>query len=354
MRQYRIKQCCLLMVTLLSLGVVWNHLLQARPPGNLTGYRIIDLGAAKGAGFNGARSFYPVAINSRSQVIGYSPSNVGYGKTMLWANGSIVELRPYPGSHEPVPTGMNDRGDVVGVVDLDISGHSTDEPKAGVIWKAGKPFPLAGQPQLKETEANAISNRRQVVGFCSYGEKSEGFLWQDGQYSPLKVSGAYDINDHGQIVGNNVSNGWKRGYLWQNGKSQDLATLLDLGPCTARHINNRGQILGWSEATGPFLGTNGHAVSLSPLRGETATAWAVNDKGQVVGCSSGRGINEHAAVLWEAGRVYNLNDFIPRSSGWTLKRAYAINNLGQIAGTGQLNGSKYSRAFLLMPVRRAN
>ena len=43
----------------------------------------------------------------------------------------------------------------------------------------------------------------------------------------------------------------------------------------------------------------------------------------------------------------DLNSLIPAGSGWVLEAAKAINNAGQIAGFGMINGAEH--AFLLSP-----
>src|SRR5262245_12387301 len=45
----------------------------------------------------------------------------------------------------------------------------------------------------------------------------------------------------------------------------------------------------------------------------------------------------------------DLNDLIPPGSGWLLEVAAAINDAGQITGTGTVNGCTH--AFLLTPER---
>jgi len=57
----------------------------------------------------------------------------------------------------------------------------------------------------------------------------------------------------------------------------------------------------------------------------------------------------HAATLWENGQVYNLNDLIRPRSGWVLKYATAINEVGQIVGGGEYRGK--SHTFLLTPIK---
>jgi probable HAF family extracellular repeat protein len=77
----------------------------------------------------------------------------------------------------------------------------------------------------------------------------------------------------------------------------------------------------------------------------------INESGLVVGWSrndTGQSQEEQfSAVLWEDGRVKDLNDLIPASSGWKLTDAYAINESGQIVGSGFKDGKL--QAFLLTP-----
>ena len=54
------------------------------------------------------------------------------------------------------------------------------------------------------------------------------------------------------------------------------------------------------------------------------------------------------AFLYSGGVVTDLNSMISTDSGWLLKTADDINDMGQIVGTGRLNGS--NRMFLLTPI----
>ena len=76
-------------------------------------------------------------------------------------------------------------------------------------------------------------------------------------------------------------------------------------------------------------------------------ASALNDLGQVVGNAYHR--TDEAALLWQNGKVYELNTLIPAHSGWKLQNALAINNHGLIVGNGIHNGIR--RGFLLTPQR---
>ena len=74
----------------------------------------------------------------------------------------------------------------------------------------------------------------------------------------------------------------------------------------------------------------------------------IDGAGRVVGQADAPDGGGRRAFLWEAGALTDLNTLIPAGTGWTLMSAYAINDAGQITGTGTLGGR--TRAFLLNPV----
>jgi probable HAF family extracellular repeat protein len=67
----------------------------------------------------------------------------------------------------------------------------------------------------------------------------------------------------------------------------------------------------------------------------------INDLDQIVGGSSA------GAFLNDGSTTIDLNTLVASISGWTLQDAKDINNLGQIVGTGLLNGEQHG--FLLTP-----
>jgi probable HAF family extracellular repeat protein len=80
--------------------------------------------------------------------------------------------------------------------------------------------------------------------------------------------------------------------------------------------------------------------------GYGSAASAINNVGEVVGRADD-GNAEHAFIWDNVNGMRDLNNLIPAGSGWVLQEATGINNAGQIAGTGVLNGAH--RAFLLTP-----
>ena len=127
----------------------------------------------------------------------------------------------------------------------------------------------------------------------------------------------------------------------------DLGTLGGSGS-GASGINERGQIVGWSDTASGQR----HAFVWSAFRGmrdlgtpggTSSAATGINDHGQV----AGRGENaagETHALLWKAGQMVDLG-----TAGGTESWATGINNLGQVVGStrtasGQLNAFLWSTA----------
>jgi probable HAF family extracellular repeat protein len=121
-------------------------------------------------------------------------------------------------------------------------------------------------------------------------------------------------------------------------------------------INDKGQAVGSLLYTPPSTGAtpdraaallwqNGKPNLLTGLGHQIEGASDINNRGQIVGYSQGS--TEGLAWLWKDGKTYDLNHRIPAGSGWILRKATAINERGQIMGTGTSRGKP--RAFLLTP-----
>jgi probable HAF family extracellular repeat protein len=70
---------------------------------------------------------------------------------------------------------------------------------------------------------------------------------------------------------------------------------------------------------------------------------SINSWGQVVGGSNvplpgSTGAFLSHAFLYSNGRMYDLNGLTPANSGWVILDAEGINDKGEIAATGSLNG----------------
>lgn len=165
---------------------------------------------------------------------------------------------------------------------------------------------------------------------------------------------AKGLNDAGWVVGSSVLPGQitPAATLWRDGIAIDLGTLGgDMAQATA--INTLNQVVGISELangeTHAFryeLDASGAVLDrtdLGSMPGGYSIALAISDSGQIVGSSGNR------AVLWEGGKLIDLNTCIPPKSGWVLNKATGVNESGQIVGVGSLGGDPF-RAFVLTPM----
>jgi probable HAF family extracellular repeat protein len=135
---------------------------------------------------------------------------------------------------------------------------------------------------------------------------------------------------------------------------RDLGSLPGFESGSATAINNHGRVVGelyrtyteYRTTSRAFLWEKGQMRNLGAPAGCSSTALAINDGGQIVGFAQSRSFDQRA-LLWEDGRIDDLNTCLPPGSGWTLQEARAINNRGQIVGIGTFNGER--RGFLLTP-----
>ena len=232
--------------------------------------------------------FRPLGINNLGQVVG---STVANHNGAIWTNGAIEDLGDY------WPHGINDLGEVVGSYGWG-NFHA-------FMYDDGAMTDLGPIGTATFSLAFSVNNQGQVVGWAANSDGiSHAFIWDNGSgIVDLGTFGgilslAYDINDYGQVVGSYLLSDYEsRGFLWENGTVTDLGSV---GDGLALAINNRGYIV-----------------------------------------SIGR------PMLWVEGEWFDLNDLIPKHSGWLLQGTYGINNRNQIVGIGTIDGE--SHVYLLTP-----
>jgi hypothetical protein len=210
--------------------------------------------------------------------------------------------------------GINDNGAVVGF----------SYPGFCFIWTPVSPNATAGAMtdlgnRSNGGSANAVNNSGQITGgievtFFGYPINHPGL-------------GVYSTND---IVG--------------PGPQADRNDQTYSG--TGYAINAAGHVVGaavFPNPAGlrPFISTGG--TNLTDFAQASGHAYGINNADQIVG-----EVNSSAS-LYSNGTNYNLLNLIDPSAGWPqLSTAWAINDRGQIAGTGAHNGNL--RAFLLTPI----
>ena len=168
-----------------------------------------------------------------------------------------------PGALETIPEGINNRGQIVGLVGLPL----------GAFLYSGGSYTTFGFPGGTQTEAHGINNLSQIVGEYVAGFTFHGFLDDGGSFTAIDVPSATagtfasGINDSGQIVGYFFDRTEYHGFL-DNGGNFISITYPGAG-CSngfscgtfATGINNSGQVVGFfgdaAGVTHGFLYSNG-------------------------------------------------------------------------------------------------
>jgi probable HAF family extracellular repeat protein len=239
-------------------------------------------------------------------------------------------------------------------VAIAVAGSIVAPLGAGVAAAAPAPITVInlgnlGQPGAAASQQIAINSAGRVVGslFVNSGG-SRAFSWTESTgmvdlgtssvfSDPSSLGAAIDVNDAGEVAGNVSATQPSRvasAFTWT------AAGGLDFGDtATAVAINNAGQVIGTeTPASGPsgaVIWTPGHVVAgLGSLGGTSgADAVAINDSGQVVGLSNNAS-HETDAFSWTAtGGMVDLGNLGGGSS-----EATAVSNDGMVVGFGYASG----------------
>jgi probable HAF family extracellular repeat protein len=170
----------------------------------------------------------------------------------------------------------------------------------------------------------------------------------------------------------------KHAVVWHDGTASDLGNLGGVAWNTPFAINNRGDIVGFSDLPGDADGNpNFHAVlwsknggpdcggrcaDLGTLPGDALSeATGINNLGQVVGTSFGAGSPFGSrAFLWENGRLVDLNTLVVPGTTLQLVATGDINDRGLITGSAidpnsaECAPATAGCAFLAIPVTESD
>ena len=274
----------------------------------------------------------PNAINNREQIVGGGLNTIpdpfgGLGpflggttqtRALLWEHGTMQDLGTL-GGNDAFAISVNDRGQIVGNSYTNtIPNPETGIPTVDPFFRENGHMVDVGGLGGKFATASWMNNRGQVAGTSDLAgdQSAHPFFWQKGsQPRDLGTFGgdngsAFWVNDAGHVVGEAdlAGHGIHHAFLWKNGVMQDLKPVGN-APCSnAFSINSADQVVGNS--------TNCHGTGLG-------------------------------ATLWDHGSVVDLNSFLSPGSGIFLREGVFIDEQGEIAVKGSLNGDDH--AFVLVP-----
>jgi probable HAF family extracellular repeat protein len=290
---------------------------------------------------DGIEAINATGINNNGVVVGtgWKPS---YGaRGFVYENGVMMAIY-FSGSDYYWPLSISDNDNFIGTVNLPNS-----------VQKGYFNYEFLPGLGSDDSWAMDINNSDQILGFTSDSQMNYIVIYENGQiiYSyPLPEGDTKAINDSGFVTGTDYPGGtYGRAYIYNYEENQfNYLPVIGVEEVGANDINNLNQIVGYfydtDSTVAGFIWEDNNYTFL-PTK---SVATAINDSGVVVGRY--RPINfppQHAFVYDHVNGFRDLNDLIPAGTGWELTGASDINDLGQIVGSGTLNG--FSQSYILTP-----
>ncbi len=281
-----------------------------------------------GRGIEGQAATFASAASKPPAAIGQSGVNFSFG------------LIDFPRSPDTVATGLNSRGDVVGLYGPNLPVYEGTEQS--YVLEANT-FQQLIYPGATYTLGQGINKSRRIVGWYSNSDgNAHAFLRKGKEYSNIDFPGAdntiaANINDAGEIVGIYYQNtaGTIHGFLLSKG----VYTTIDPPNSTYSQplgINSAGVIVGDYEdqnfVNHGFIYQRGQFTTVDYPGANNTQLTGVNDQGQMLG---GYGDD----VIVDGGDWPTPNAFFYDQGVFTPFQAPVDD--AQVTWTGTLNGNQF-------------
>lgn len=366
-----------------------KHKQLTSPPVPDSQYVAINLGPGVGYG-----------MNNLGDVVGEFYDDNGERQAILWRLGQPPTLLGFltpdkTVDHWSIAWGINDARQITGRStygwDPNVSGEYPDPPISPVwdyswavhpfLWQAGSMTDLNdlsfGQPTNPDypdptnkltSEGRGINREGVVVGYSHTNASTQSTHWAwhivyDAPHA-AKFNGAAPIdlgitptdndahgearaiNDNGAIVGS--GDYYQNAFFQLSGQTQMISVAP--GANIANGLNNLDHVVGQLGNSHAYLWVptsnlpeNERIIDLNTLANFSYSgADAINDRDQIVGSGNG------SALLWQNGKVFQLNDLIGLHPSFTLTSAPTINQSGMIVANTS-DSPDESEVYLLVP-----
>jgi probable HAF family extracellular repeat protein len=263
---------------------------------------------------------HATGINDHGTVVGYTYDGSHFQAFTWDSTKGRNNLAPLMPAGNTVAYAINNNGKIVGWADVKVENSFVKTTTHACLWSGATVQDLGAIAGVPYTSAGlAINDSDVVVGYSQVhtaaGAPTHAACWPVGA-SPIDLgtvanlssSVATGINANGLVCG--YAGSHEHAILWQNNVAQDL-----------------GLPSGWAD-----LGANGIGLSGDMVGQGGITNTLVNVR----------------AFVYTGGSVYDLNNLVqPKDATWILESAVAINDCGQIVGTGIRTIGGVTHGFLL-------
>lgn len=316
---------------------------------------IVDLGSLPGDPGSFAND-----INDRGEAVGASlvfneSGAIARARGVRFHKGQVTALPMPPGADYSWAFGNNIHGVVVGEAGIPNTVQAAR-------WRNDKVELLGTLPGGGYSFASDLNDRGVIAGGAvEVGGRFRAVTWDEkGMIAELGTpddedeSYAIVINRRGQACGlaftrdeeGNVPR-W-RAILWNRTRATLLPDLVPGGQSVTTFLNERGVVSGWStDWVGQghaVLWVDGQVIPIGEL-GKAYGSWtvALNDRGEFI-VQKFFIAGPSRSTLWGRGRI-NLNELLPRRTGWSTLNPLVMNSRREIVGSGRRDG--LLRAFAL-------